>query len=52
MALNNPLPTTSGCSESCHESHFEILEKKSYGRRIRQNTAPHGPQLRAQLSVG
>ena len=25
MPLNNPLPTTPGCSGSCHESHFEIL---------------------------
>ena len=27
MVLNNPLPTTTGCSGSCHELHIEMFKK-------------------------
>lgn len=54
MALNNPLPTTPGCSGSCHESHFEILEKnhtvegyvripRPMGPNCAQNSPPDDP---------
>lgn len=43
MPLNNPLPTTPGCSGSCHESHFEILEKNHTVEGYVRIPRPMGP---------
>lgn len=43
MPLNNPLPTTPGCSGSCHESHFEILEKNHTTEGYVRIPRPMGP---------
>jgi hypothetical protein len=43
VALNNPLPTTTGCSGSCHESHFEILEKNHTVEGYVRAPRPMGP---------
>jgi len=43
MPLNNPLPTTPGCSGSCHESHFEILEKNHTTEGYMRIPRPMGP---------
>lgn len=47
MALNNPLPTTPGCSGSCHESHFEILEKNHTVEGYVRIPRPMGPKCAA-----
>ncbi|MDF0674481.1 MAG: hypothetical protein P0120_09150 [Nitrospira sp.] len=47
MALNNPLPTTPGCSGSCHESHFEILEKNHTVEGYVRIPRPMGPNCAA-----
>ncbi len=44
MALNNPLPTTPGCSGSCHESHLEILEKNHTIEGYVRIPRPMGPK--------
>ena len=44
MPLNNPLPTTPGCSGSCHESHFEILEKNHTVEGYVRIPRPMGPK--------
>ncbi len=43
MVLNNPLPTTTGCSGSCHESHVEILEKNHTVEGYVRAPRPMGP---------
>lgn len=43
MPLNNPLPITPGCSGSCHESHFEILEKNHSVEGYVRIPRPMGP---------
>lgn len=47
VALNNPLPTTPGCSGSCHESHFEILEKNHTVEGYVRIPRPMGPNCAA-----
>lgn len=47
MPLNNPLPTTPGCSGSCHESHFEILEKNHTVEGYVRIPRPMGPKCAA-----
>lgn len=47
MTLNNPLPTTPGCSGSCHESHFEILEKNHTVEGYVRVPRPMGPNCAA-----
>lgn len=47
MALNNPLPTTTGCSGSCHESHFEILGKNHTVEGYVRAPRPMGPSCAA-----
>jgi hypothetical protein len=47
VALNNPLPTTPGCSGSCHESHLEILEKNHTVEGYVRIPRPMGPKCAA-----
>jgi len=47
MALSNPLPTTTGCSGSCHELHFEILEKNHTVEGYVRIPRPMGPNCAA-----
>lgn len=47
MALNNPLPTTPGCSGSCHESHLEILKKSHTVEGYVKAPRPMGPNCAA-----
>jgi hypothetical protein len=54
VALNNPLPTATGCSGSCHELHVEIFKKnhtvegyvgipRPMGPHCAQNSPPDDP---------
>ena len=47
MSMNNPLPTTPGCSGSCHESHLEILEKNHTVEGYVRIPRPMGPKCAA-----
>jgi hypothetical protein len=47
MALNNPLPTTIGCSGSCHELHPEILKKNHTAEGYVKVPRPMGPDCAA-----
>ena len=52
VALNNPLPTATGCSGSCHELHVEIFKKNHTVEGYVGIPRPMGPRLRAQLPAG
>ena len=43
MALHNPLPTTPGCSGSCHELHIEIVKKNHTVEGYVRIPRPMGP---------
>ncbi|OQW30911.1 MAG: hypothetical protein A4E19_09200 [Nitrospira sp. SG-bin1] len=43
MVLNNPLPTTTGCSGSCHELHVAILKKNHTTAGYVRVPRPMGP---------
>lgn len=43
VALHNPLPTTTGCSGSCHELHLEILKKNRTDEGYVRIPRPMGP---------
>ena len=43
MILNNPLPTMTGCSGSCHELHVEILRKNHTVEGYVRTPRPMGP---------
>jgi hypothetical protein len=47
MALNNPLPTTTGCSGSCHELHIEMLKKNHTLEGYVRAPRPMGPSCAA-----
>jgi hypothetical protein len=47
MALNNPLPTGTGCSGSCHELHSGILEKNHTAEGYVKIPRPMGPNCAA-----
>lgn len=47
VALHNPLPTTTGCSGSCHELHVEILKKNHTVEGYVRIPRPMGPTCAA-----
>lgn len=47
MPLNNPLPTSLGCSGSCHELHVEILQKNHTVEGYVRVPRPMGPNCAA-----
>ena len=47
MVLNNPLPTTTGCSGSCHELHIEMLKKNYTVEGYVRIPRPMGPACAA-----
>ena len=47
VALSNPLPTTPGCSGSCHELHVEILKKNHTAEGYVKAPRPMGPNCAA-----
>ncbi|HMS84468.1 MAG TPA: hypothetical protein PKD12_12515 [Nitrospira sp.] len=47
MVLNNPLPTTTGCSGSCHELHIEMLKKNYTMEGYVRAPRPMGPSCAA-----
>jgi hypothetical protein len=47
MVLDNPLPTTSGCSGSCHELHIEMLKKNHTVEGYIRVPRPMGPNCAA-----
>ncbi len=47
VALSNPLPTTTGCSGSCHELHVEILKKNHTAEGYVKAPRPMGPTCAA-----
>ena len=47
MALSNPLPTTTGCSGSCHELHIEMLKKNHTVEGYLRAPRPMGPSCAA-----
>lgn len=47
MVLSNPLPTTTGCSGSCHELHIEILKKNHTAEGYVRVPRPMGPNCAA-----
>jgi hypothetical protein len=51
MALSNPLPTTTGCSGSCHELHSEILQKNYTVEGYVRIPRPMGPRLCGRFPV-
>jgi mono/diheme cytochrome c family protein len=47
MALNNPLPSSPGCSGSCHELHSDILQKNHTVEGYVRIPRPMGPSCAA-----
>ena len=47
MTLNNPLPTTLGCSGSCHELHIEMFRKNHTAGGYVRVPRPMGPNCAA-----
>lgn len=47
MALDNPLPTSTGCSGSCHELHIEMLKKNHTVEGYVRVPRPMGPSCAA-----
>lgn len=47
MDLDNPLPTTTGCSGSCHELHIEMLKKNHTTEGYVRAPRPMGPNCAA-----
>lgn len=47
MGLDNPLPTTTGCSGSCHELHIEMLKKNHTTEGYVRVPRPMGPNCAA-----
>ena len=47
VALNNPLPTATGCSGSCHELHVEVFKKNHTVEGYVRIPRPMGPNCAA-----